>query len=458
MSQINPAHLIKSIILSSSGEYGYTVKPLIHPNGVAVNVHHPDKRKSDLTLSIQQLKKTLPNVEWISVEVHWFASTTNVGKTIITPKIEYKNNPLAWKVAEYTRESAQEVSRLKNKPNYGGTPTDSSLIELCLFLKENNYKIMLSPIIMVDDQNKSWRGLIAPTEGSNNQEKQIDNFFNHKQHGYKKFILHYAKLLKNYIDALSIGNELKGITLSSTQNKQFTGVKELVDLAQQAKSILGKNVKTTYIAIYGEYHHTDVGLYALDPLFANKALDIITISASFPLTDNLLQQETACIDIKQGWTSGDGWDYYTSGNIKIYFDDSTWAYKNIEYWYNNYHYENDQPTEWNPNDKKQLNIIYGFASISGISNSPGQYHTWKSPEVDYKAQSLAIIATESALSEISIISEHFVHHWDSRPFPYYPQDCKSWSDCQAWELSTALNGKVGNYSIEVSDCFSNDEL
>lgn len=451
MAHINPKNLIKSVILSPAGEYSYSVSIVNYSNGKLANLHHNDKTKSDIVLSIEQLKNTLPNVEWIAIEVPWFANSVSLDKVYITPKIEHNNNFLPWKVANYDRNNAGKITTSsKGELNYGGTPTDQSILELCSFLKNKNYKIMLSPLIFVDDANKSWRGFISPEGNKKEIDKQIHNFF-HNEYGYNKFILHYADLLKNEIDVISIGNELKGLTFSAG-NYGFPAIDELKKLASEVKKITGPSVKTTYIANYGEYHHNDKGLYALDSLWGSEYIDIVTINALFPLTNNLPQEEISCRDVKEGWKSGEGVDYYFSGSIRIDFEDQTWSSKNFEYWYKHLHFENGASTEWDPEKGKQLNIIYSFASIAGITNNPGNFYTWNSPIPDFKAQSLAILASELFFNELEIVSQSFISHWDARPFPYYPQNCHDWSDCKEWNINPALNGKIGNYTFDSSSC------
>ena len=447
----NPKNLIKSVILSSAGEYSYSVNVITYPNGKAVNVHHNLKSKSDIILSIEQLKQVLPNIEWIAIEIPWFVSSKSLDEIDVSPRIENRNNVLPWEVADYSRNNAKVVSLSKKRElNYGGTPTDKSVVELCDFLRNKNYKIMLSPLIFVDDDNKSWRGLISPEGNKKDIDKQINNFFNN-DHGYNKFILHYASLLKNKIEVLSIGSELKGLTFSRS-NYGLPAIKELNNLAFQVKKITGDSIKTTYIANHGEYHHDDKGLYALDSLWSSEYLDIVTINALFPITNNLSQEEISCRDIKEGWRSGEGVDYYISGSLRVNFEDQAWASKNFEYWYNNYHFEDGKTTEWNPEKEKQLNIIYSFASIAGITNNPSNFYSWNSPVSDFKAQSLAILASEIFLDELEIVSQHFISYWDARPFPYYPQNCYDWLDCKEWNINPALNGKIGNYTFDSSGC------
>jgi hypothetical protein len=78
--------------------------------------------------------------------------------------------------------------------------------------------------------------------------------------------------------------------------------------------------------------------------------------------------------------------------------------------------------------------------------------------VDLKAQSLSIAATEIFLKEQGIVNQAYLAYWDSRPYPYYPENCRTWTDCKAWELSPAINGKIGEFMIETSGCVSEQEL
>jgi hypothetical protein len=316
---------------------------------------------------------------------------------------------------------------------------------------------MISPILMIDNKIKSWRGDIKTASKPNYIDQEINNFFNNPKFGYNKFILHYANLLKNLIDGISIGSELKKLTLTSNHHSIFPAVKQLEILSAKVKNVVGESVKTTYIANHGEYHHADKGLYPLDHLWASDSLDIITISALFPLTDNSQQDKITCIEIKNGWTSGEGWDYYKSGESKIYFNDQTWAWKNFQYWYNNYHLENGQETEWNPEKRKPLNIIYSFASVEGISNNPANSYNLETPISNIEAQLLSIAATESFLNEQTFVSNAYASYWDSRPYPYYPNQCKDWPDCDNWQFSSSLNGKIDQSLIEKMGCITAQE-
>lgn len=55
--------------------------------------------------------------------------------------------------------------------------------------------------------------------------------------------------------------------------------------------------------------------------------------------------------IKDGWQSDEGWQYYYdhTRRIRHYFSDGKYAWKNLEYWWSNYHQDpNGNYTAWQP--------------------------------------------------------------------------------------------------------------
>ena len=433
MTSSNVGNLVRSVVLIATGEYSYSVSFQIHPEGYAVNSHEPDGKKTDIELTIEQLKINFPNIQVIAIEVPWFADSTKLENNKILPRIEDKNNILKWRVAEFTRDNATELSKDKKSfPNYGGTPSDESLIELCDRLRIDGYKIALFPKIYVDDQQKSWGGMIKSSASIKKMNYETAKFFNDKDYGYNKFIKHYAELLKDKLDIISLGSELKALTLSINQYGQSPAVKELAFLAKDVREIVGDKVKITYIANYGEYHHSDKGNYPLDRLWGDNNIDIVTINANFPLGDDL----TSCLRVKRAWNSGEGYDYYLSGNKKVDFKVPTWAWKNFKYWYEKAHYEDQQQTLWNPDEKKELNVIY-----------------------DPKANPIVIAGSEAFFKEQGIVTNAFLYYFDSRPYPYYSDKyCQYWSDCTEWMTKSTVNGKIDNSYIDLQGCFDSPEL
>jgi hypothetical protein len=170
-------------------------------------------------VALDNLKATLPNVEYVSVILNWFADSADPAVCIIKPGVEFNSQgarvaPDDWVVAGFTRNNGHPILEFPDgSPTYGGTPTDKSIVRLCQELKARGYKVLFYPMLQVDTitpQSKPWRGRITPTNATD-----ANNFFT-RTNGYNAFINHYANLnvggvlLKNNIDAFMIGSELVG--------------------------------------------------------------------------------------------------------------------------------------------------------------------------------------------------------------------------------------------------------
>src|SRR5262249_12821489 len=60
---------------------------------ISVNMQNPEGSANAL-LSLDQLKNTCPNVEWISVVVTWFGDTMDAGTCVVLPGVEYQNGAI----------------------------------------------------------------------------------------------------------------------------------------------------------------------------------------------------------------------------------------------------------------------------------------------------------------------------------------------------------------------------
>nr|WP_246433151.1 hypothetical protein [Wolbachia endosymbiont of Spodoptera picta] len=121
LSGFSVAENIKNInIIPGSGEFVYDTKiqkkiarekissSQYIPYGPAQRVNHNNHtKKSDAMLSLDQLKESLPNVEWASVVVNWFASSLNIKDCKIYPAVEFQDDsaivPDDWQVGNITR-------------------------------------------------------------------------------------------------------------------------------------------------------------------------------------------------------------------------------------------------------------------------------------------------------------------------------------------------------------------
>ncbi len=465
--QENVEEMIESIvIIPGSGEYVYDTitQHKIHGNYIAgkwlqagpqmpIN-QHTSFGKADSLVSLDQLKTTLPNIKWAAPVVTWFANSVDAKDCEILPGVEYQSEstvvPDAWGVGCYTRTTARLITQVNQKPIYGGTTNDKSILRYLDELSARGYNKMFYPMFFVDSLNKPWRGRVTGSA------KEVREFFT-KPNGYNNFILHYANLVKGKVDAFVIGSELIGLTKVKDENNQFPAVQELVKLAYQVKEILGKDVIVTYAADWSEYHHAEGGWYNLDDLWGCDAIDVIGIDAYFPLTNN--QESTYdATEIMKGWQSGEGYDFYYDSDKTPKALGAAFAWKNLEWFWENEHINpNGEKTKWQPKSKKIWFTEYGFPSVDCSSNQPNVFHDPTSIEshfpkyskgnMDLKAQRAAIYATEKFWQNSEMVERKFLWTWDARPYPYWPDYLNTWSDGGAWMFGHWVQGKLGVSSL-----------
>lgn len=396
MSSLN--ELIESIVLiPGSGEFVYD----IHNSGTKI--------------SLEEIKKNLPNLKHISLVINWFASSLDADNSIILPMVE-TNDPTknSWKVGNFTRENAKKVC---TKPDgyicSGGTPTDKSVLSLAKYINQNGYKLTLMPFLLIDTPDQPWRGFIAPSNS-----KGISEFFNQK-YGYNNFILHYAELLKGYLDCFIIGSEMKGIT-GFKDSSTYSGVSQFVKLAEKTNKILGDSVKLVYSANWKQEYN----LYHMDDLYCSKHISAIGISAYFPLVDNEEQSKITLAKVYKGIISNEGFDYYYQNeeirDQKIYFNyyNKQYAWKDITSWWSNRHFLDGKQTCYMPSSKPIYLTEYGAASVSGAANEPykfGDYPRSSYKTTDYNAQFQIICAYSLFAFQNNYIERNYLYAFDARP-------------------------------------------
>jgi hypothetical protein len=462
-SQLNVEDLVKSIVMiPGSGEFVYDTiiqNKIIktHNDQIIcdepINSHNYKKIANSLH-SLNQLQTTCSNIEWIAPVVCWFGDNLNIEFCSIKPYVEIQDEftfySEEWHVANYTRNTAKLVSRdERQNPNYGGTVNDASILRYLQELKTRKLKIMFYSMIFLDIQGKPWRGHLS------GDIKVIKDFFC-KEDGYNNFILHYAKLTKDYIDAFVIGSELIGLTKIRDDNNSFPAVDELIQLAKIVREILPKHVKIIYAADWSEYHHTEGGWYNMDKLFASEYIDVIGIDAYFPITDSNSNYISE-LEIKNGFDSGENYDYYIDGNGNKCELSPSYALKNLEYWWKNYHYNPDgSKTLWVPKMKKIWFTEFGFPSIDKSTNQPNIFYDPKSRDggvpknsngqTDFAIQRNAIKAFYNYWNKKEFIEEMFLWTWDARPYPAWP--CLNiWRDNNLWEKGHWVNNKFTSCNL-----------
>lgn len=455
-------NLVESMVMiPGSGEYVYDtiVQSKKHKNSpefmssTKINSHN-NENIADSVYSLNQLQNICENVKWISPVVCWFGDNVDAEQCLIRPAVEFKDKNTSyseeWKVGSYNRENAYEIKKDEyNNPLYGGSISDQSVVRYLMELKQRKLNIMFYPMFFLDVDQKPWRGRVTGTKLG------IQKFFNCK-HGYNDFILHYANLVKDHVDAFIIGSELIGLTKVRCNNS-YPAVDELVYLAEKVKKIVGSKVKVSYAADWSEYHHTEGGWFNLDPIWSSNNIDFIGIDSYFPATDSI-SSVIDTQDLINGWSRGEGYDYYIDGNtnekIKL---DPKYAWKNVRYWWENKHINPDgKATAWLPKSKPIWFTEYGFPSIDKASNQPNVFFDPKcvdggvpkhsNGKIDFSIQRKSIYAFIKYWSTQEYIEQMFLWTWDARPYPAWPH-MDIWKDGHLWEKGHWVNNKFGNSNL-----------
>lgn len=456
--------LVKSMVMiPGCGEYVYDTiiqrKELLTSQGAVitdkpVNSHNAENI-ADSVYSLNQLQSICRNIEWVAPVVCWFADSLDIERCSIMPAVEFRD-PAArfstdWQVGPYNRSNAYEITKdARGNPRYGGSVNDASLVRYLQELKRRNLKIMFYPMFFMDIDRKPWRGNLTGSAA------HVRDFFR-KERGYNEFILHYANLVKDHVDAFIIGSELIGLTKIKAPGNTFPAVDELIRLAGLVKTIVGERVQVSYAADWSEYHHTEGGWFNLDPLWMSPAIDFIGIDAYFPLTNSEGSFITSN-DIRAGFDSGEGYDYYIDSTTGVRHDLApAYAWKNIRYWWENTHRNPDGSNSlWRPRAKKIWFTEYGFPSIDKASNQPniffdpdcvsGGVPKHSNGETDFAIQRKAIREFIRFWSTQEYISNMFLWTWDARPYPAWPH-MNIWKDGNLWEKGHWVNDKFGTASV-----------
>lgn len=402
---------VKAVNLGpGGGEYVYHPE-LIKASGSKI-LNSIDGKESHLQKTVARFKEHYPNLAKVQIPIGWFGDTLKAGDIHIVPKIESLAPSLSdtWSVGVYTKVDAELVSRTGGNVNWGGTPSDKSIIYACNFLKSNSYKVSLMPLIYMDMPGKPWRGDIKAVDDS-----AVDHFFAE----YAKMINHYAALqheqfkLKDLIDSFVIGSEFKALLAYQNANSgEFYAVQKMIELIKDTSAILGNKVKVTYAANWGEYHHNDNGWHHLDPIWTLKEISYVGINAYFPLTEKLAQSSISYESVVKAWKSGENYDYYLDANGNQQVLSPEWAAKDIEFWWRNRHQDPDgELTKWKPKAKKVVFTELGFASVEGTTNQPYKFvdinnfanslPVGSSGQDSIMAQAIAINATLDFWKEIA---------------------------------------------------------
>jgi len=296
--------LIKAVtMIPATGEFQYGTTPVSRGTGgnsASENVHTTNG-VPDIIASLDQLQAAAPHIESVSLVVSWFGLDLRAGNCTIMPGIENttkQTTPVSWAVNGLNRASAHQISSDTNgKLAYGGTPSDTTIVEAIKEIKARGLRVTFYPFLLMDipagnalpnpysdnaatpSQDKyPWRGRItcSPAAGfvgtvdkTTAATTQVSAFFGTAgpsdfsvvgetvswiggaDWGYRRFILHYAHLCAaaGGVDAFLLGSELKGLTTVRDGATGYPAVAALKTLATDVANLVTVSTGTADLQV-----------------------------------------------------------------------------------------------------------------------------------------------------------------------------------------------------------------
>ncbi len=337
------SRLVRGVaMMPGTGEYVLATTPVHYPLGPganrSANVHTPGG-ETDFAVSLRSLREEVQACGAVSLIVSWFGDDLRCGSCAVQPKVEQREidgDGMPWRAGGIGRAEAGVIATENGRPVYGGTPSDASVVEAIVRMREEGVDVMFYPFLLmeqgpgnrlpdpwsdaVDQPVYPWRGRITLTEapgragspdGTAAAEAEVAAFFGAAQpgdfaivedrveysgppgFGYRRFILHYAHLcaLAGGVEAFCVGSEMRGLTQVRGPGNSFPAVAAFRQLVAEVRAILGPEVRISYAADWSEYFgyqpqdgSGDV-FFHLDPLWADENVDFVGIDNYMPLSD-----------------------------------------------------------------------------------------------------------------------------------------------------------------------------
>jgi hypothetical protein len=356
-------------------EFGYATTAVdrnADPGETVSENRHVLHAATDFVAALDELVALCPNLTRVALVFTWFGDDLRVEQCRVRPSVEETGkatHPEVWSVAGVERAAARLVSRYDDRPAYGGTPSDASVIEAIAEIRSRGLEVMLYPFVAMDipagnglpdpygaaeQAAHPWRGRItchpAPGRagcpvGTAILDGQIHEFVGEvaptdfaivdgtvvytgpAEWTLRRMILHYAHLAEaaGGVDVFLLGSEFVGLTTLAGSSDRSPFVRSLVDLAADVRSVVGAATKISYGADWTEWNAVAVGdgsgdvFFRLDPLWASPNIDFVGIDAYFPLTDwrrgdhldaDLADRPTDRDYLASGVAGGEGFDWY----------------------------------------------------------------------------------------------------------------------------------------------------
>ena len=472
-------------LMPGSGEYALATRAVNYVDATqgrwSAIVNTP-AGEADFSVSLDALSDELPHCEAVSLIVSWFGDDLRCGHCTLRPKVEHKDargENMIWTSGGIGRAAALQVPMAGDRPVYGGTPADLSVIEAVQALQEAGQAVMFYPFILMDQVAGNtltdpysdaetqpalpWRGRItlskAPgvegsTEGAAAEEAAEDAFFGSvtasdfsatvmpDQPGYytgpsdewsfSRFILHNAALCRaaGGVEAFCIGSEMRGMTQIRAEANRFVFVERLVALAAEVRAIL-PDAKISYAADWSEYFGyqpqdgTGDRYFHLDPLWADDNIDFIGIDNYMPLSDwrdgeahlDAVWEDIYNLDYLQGNVAGgEGYDWF------YHSPDAAAAQIRTQITDDTH----GEPWVWRYKDIRNW---------------------WENPHHERIGGTRVAEATAWEPRSQPFWFTEYVWAWDARPYPVFPNAVGTWSDGENYPRGHWINGRTSSRSL-----------
>lgn len=241
-------------LLPSTGEFSYDTiahrgQRAVETNRPVVNVFFtPGGVKTDYSYAIDQLQAQHPECTTVSLVIAWFGNSLDASLCKIYPSTTYIGGAFDkwtgsvwatdnWQCSSLTQFSAGliPISSSGGTFNYGGTPSDQSIVRCIQDLKSRGFRVVFYPFILMDTTGFPWRGQITfSPDKSTAAVTAVSTFLgaaipanftrdsvnltvsysgSPTDFTYRRMLLHYANLciVAGGIDLFVIGSELRGL-------------------------------------------------------------------------------------------------------------------------------------------------------------------------------------------------------------------------------------------------------
>lgn len=449
---IRPVDVLESqvravTIIPGAGEFAYAPQQVTSTPrpGVTESVNaHVIGAPSDWAASLDELQALCPNLERVALVVAWFGDDLRAGSCTIRPKVEEPSKATTgatWSAGGLQRAEAELVSRIDDRPAYGGTPSDDAVLAAIDDLKSRGLEVLLYPFVLMDIPPGNglpdpygageqaafpWRGRMVPTGDivadtaaffgtASASDFSVSGgavtYTGPAEWSYRRHILSLAALAKaaGGVESFLIGTELRGLTRAHTGGGSYPFVDQLVALVTEVRALLGPDVKLSYAADWSEYAGHQAGpvelRFPLDPLWAAPEIDFVGIDNYLPLAD---QRDGGDPDgavnpydldtLRGHIAGGEYFDWYYASDadraeaarspITDGAYQKPWVYraKDLWGWWANPHVERvagaevASPTAWSPRSKPVRFTELGIPAVDRGANQPNVFVDPKSSE------------------------------------------------------------------------------